>query len=73
YAMARRQGGLWLVRMEDLDTPRVVPGMADDILRTLECLGFDWDGDIMRQSRRADAYGAALQRLLAAGHAYPCG
>lgn len=73
YAMARRRGGLWLVRMEDLDTPRVVPGMADDILRTLECLGFDWDGDIMRQSCRADAYGAALQRLLAAGHAYPCG
>lgn len=73
YAMARRQGGLWLVRMEDLDTPRVVPGMADDILRTLECLGFAWDGDILWQSRRTEAYGAALQRLLAAGDAYPCG
>jgi glutamyl-Q tRNA(Asp) synthetase len=73
FAMARQRGGLWLVRMEDLDTPRVVPGMADDILRTLECLGFAWDGDILWQSRRTEAYGAALQRLLAAGHAYPCG
>ncbi|WP_298267407.1 tRNA glutamyl-Q(34) synthetase GluQRS [Geobacter sp.] len=73
YAMAKRAGGLWLLRMEDLDTPRVVPGMADDILRTLEVLGFSWDGEIVRQSRRSAAYEAALERLLAAGHVYPCG
>ncbi|WP_298439626.1 tRNA glutamyl-Q(34) synthetase GluQRS [Geobacter sp.] len=73
YAMTKRSGGLWLLRMEDLDTPRVVPGMADDILRTLEALGFSWDGEIVRQSRRSAAYEAALERLLAAGHVYPCG
>ncbi|MBT0893106.1 tRNA glutamyl-Q(34) synthetase GluQRS [Geobacter hydrogenophilus] len=73
YAMAKRAGGLWLLRMEDLDTPRVVPGMADDMFRTLETLGFAWDGEVMWQSRRADAYSAALERLLATGEAYPCG
>jgi len=73
YVMARRAGGLWLVRMEDLDRPRVVPGMADDILRTLETLGFAWDGPVLRQSSRDEAYEAALERLLAEGHAYPCG
>ena len=73
YVMAKRAGGLWLLRMEDLDTPRVVPGMADDMLRTLEALGFAWDGEVMWQSRRSYAYGAALERLLASGDAYPCG
>ncbi len=73
YAMAKRAGGLWLLRMEDLDTPRVVPGMADDMFRTLETLGFAWDGDVMWQSHRSEAYGAALERLLDSGDAYPCG
>lgn len=73
YAMAKRAGGLWLLRMEDLDTPRVVPGMADDMLRTLDTLGFAWDGEIMWQSRRSEAYDAALERLLTSGDAYPCG
>lgn len=73
YAMAKRPGGLWLLRMEDLDTPRVVPGMADDILRTLEALGFAWDGEVIRQSDRTDAYQSALGRLLASGDVYPCG
>ncbi|CAG0976472.1 glutamyl-Q tRNA(Asp) synthetase [Geobacteraceae bacterium] len=73
YVMAKRAGGLWLLRMEDLDTPRVVPGMADDMFRTLESLGFAWDGDVMWQSRRAEAYGSALERLLSARNAYPCG
>ncbi|MSM38421.1 MAG: tRNA glutamyl-Q(34) synthetase GluQRS [Geobacter sp.] len=73
YVMAKRAGGLWLVRMEDLDRPRVVPGMADDILRTLETLGFAWDGPVLRQSSRDEAYEAVLSRLLAEGHAYPCG
>ncbi|AJE04884.1 glutamyl-Q tRNA(Asp) ligase [Geobacter pickeringii] len=73
YAMARRAGGLWLLRMEDLDSPRVVPGMADDILRTLEALGFAWDGEIIRQSDRIEAYQSALEQLLASGDVYPCG
>lgn len=71
--MAKRAGGSWLVRMEDLDRPRVVAGMADDILRTLETLGFAWDGPVLRQSSRYEAYEAVLSRLLAEGHAYPCG
>jgi glutamyl-Q tRNA(Asp) synthetase len=73
YVMAKREGGLWLLRVEDLDTPRVVPGMADDILRTLEILGFRWDGEVIRQSRRTEVYQEALERLLREGTAYPCG
>lgn len=73
YAMARRGGGSWLLRMEDLDTPRVVPGCADDILRTLELLGFQWDGPVIFQSRRGEAYQGALERLRAYGAVYPCG
>lgn len=71
--MAKREGGLWLLRVEDLDTPRVVPGMTDDILRTLETLGFQWDGEILHQSRRTEAYREALEQLLRDGTAYPCG
>jgi glutamyl-Q tRNA(Asp) synthetase len=73
YLFARRAGGLWLMRMEDLDAPRVVPGMADDILRTLECLGFAWDGEVARQSLRSEAYETALAELVRNGMAYPCG
>ncbi|MDW7710469.1 MAG: tRNA glutamyl-Q(34) synthetase GluQRS [Deferrisomatales bacterium] len=73
YALARRAGGRWLLRIEDLDVPRVVPGAADDFLRTLEALGFQWDGEVVRQSRRAEAYREALERLQARGAVYPCG
>lgn len=72
-ADARARGGEWLVRIEDLDAPRESPGAADAILRTLEALGMWWDGAVMYQSRRADAYRAALARLTSAGLAYPCG
>ena len=73
YLFARRSGGRWLLRMDDLDAQRVVPGMADDILRTLEILGFSWDGEIVWQSRRDVAYAEALQRLEQLGVVYPCG
>lgn len=73
YLFARRANGLWLMRMEDLDTPRVVPGMADDILATLEALGFAWDGEVVRQSLRTGAYEAALAELERKGMVYPCG
>jgi glutamyl-Q tRNA(Asp) synthetase len=59
--------------MEDLDEPRVVPGMADDILRTLEVLGLLWDGEIVWQSRRSEAYESALEELKRKGVVYPCG
>lgn len=73
YLMAKRMGGQWLLRMEDLDTPRVLPGMADDILRTLEILSLHWDGDIVWQSRRSEAYEMALKKLVEEAHAYCCG
>jgi glutamyl-Q tRNA(Asp) synthetase len=73
YALAKKTGGLWLVRIEDLDSPRVVPGMADDMLRTLEILGFRWDGEVIYQSRRGEAYRAALDVLTEKGLVYPCG
>ena len=70
---ARSQGGEWLVRMEDLDRPRERPGAADRILATLEAFGFEWDGGVICQSRRDEAYREGLERLLAGDLAYPCG
>ena len=72
YADARAQGGRWLVRMEDLDPPREMPGAAAHILRTLEAFGFEWDGEVAYQSRRHHLYRAALQSLQQSGLAYPC-
>ncbi len=63
YLSARAQGGDWLVRIEDLDPPREVPGAADGILRTLDCHGLHWDGEVWYQSRRNEAYAAALEAL----------
>jgi glutamyl-Q tRNA(Asp) synthetase len=70
YLDARSQGGRWLVRMEDLDTPRVVPGSAAEILRTLERFGFEWDGPVLYQSTRLDAYREALDQLRQNGFVY---
>ena len=72
YLDARSNGGEWLVRMEDVDTPRNVPGAADDILKTLDAFGFEWDGAVLWQSRRLAAYDEALEKLEAAGLAYGC-
>ncbi len=58
--------------MEDLDTPRVVPGSADDILRTLERYGLAWDGDVIFQSGRLAHYEAALEDLLGKRMIYAC-
>lgn len=69
---ARAAGGRWLVRMEDLDRPRCVPGAADTILRQLDAYGLVWDGTVLVQSQRDEAYAAALDHLKAAGQAYPC-
>jgi len=73
HADARARGGDWLVRIEDLDRPRESPGAAAAILRALEALGMSWDGPVLYQSRRSEAYRAALDRLTAAGLTYPCG
>jgi glutamyl-Q tRNA(Asp) synthetase len=72
YLDAKAHGGEWLVRIEDLDTPRTVPGAADDILRTLERFGLEWDGPVLYQSTRIDAYEAALDQLRRRDLAFPC-
>jgi len=72
YADARSRGGRWLLRIEDLDPPREHPGAADGFLRTLERYGFKWDGAVMRQSTRDQAYRDALERLRAASLVFPC-
>ena len=69
---ARSGGGRWLVRMEDVDTPRCVPGAAADILHTLERFGLTWDGEVIYQSARIDAYREALEKLRGIGAAYAC-
>lgn len=73
YLDARSQGGEWLVRIEDVDTPRCQPGMGDAILRSLDAFGFAWDGEVLWQSRRGEAYAAALEELKRRGLAYACG
>jgi glutamyl-Q tRNA(Asp) synthetase len=69
---ARAHGGRWLVRIEDVDGPRCVPGADEAILGQLARCGLVPDEPPWWQSRRGDAYAAALERLRAAGHAYPC-
>ncbi|MFC3715909.1 tRNA glutamyl-Q(34) synthetase GluQRS [Luteimonas soli] len=72
WLMARKAGGEWLVRIEDLDPPREVAGAADEQLRTLERFGLVADGQVLRQSERDAHYRAALERLLASGDAFEC-
>ena len=69
---ARAHGGRWLVRIEDVDLPRCVPGADAEILRQLAALGLQPDAPPLWQSRRGAHYQAALGRLRAAGLAYPC-
>lgn len=80
WASARRQGGRFVYRVEDLDGPRAVPGSSERQMDDLRWLGLDWDEgpDIggprgpYRQAERGDVYEAALARLAAAGHLFPC-
>jgi len=69
---ARAAGGEWLVRIEDVDTPRSCDRVADAILATLEAYGFEWDGPIVRQSARTGLYEAALDRLAADRRIFAC-
>ncbi len=73
WADARAARGDWLVRMEDLDPPREVPGAAAGILDTLAALGLEWDGPVVHQSERTAAYRAALEALQQQGVLFPCG
>jgi len=71
YLDARAHGGTWLVRIEDIDEGRAVPGAAETILEQLAWLGMTSDRPVVWQSRRKALYAAAYERL--AGHGYPCG
>ncbi|WP_223523885.1 tRNA glutamyl-Q(34) synthetase GluQRS [Pseudomonas sp. BF-RE-24] len=72
YLDARAVGGRWLLRMEDLDPPREEPGAQAAILKALESYGFEWDGEMVRQSERHDAYDQVINRLFSQGLAYAC-
>jgi glutamyl-Q tRNA(Asp) synthetase len=69
---ARAAGGTWLIRIEDLDPPREVPGAAQHMIETLARFGMESDEPVEFQSRRSDHYEAAFARLRAAGLVYPC-
>jgi glutamyl-Q tRNA(Asp) synthetase len=72
YLQARSQGGRWLVRIEDLDPLREQPNAAGGILRTLKIYGFDWDDEVIYQSRRTALYRQALTHLTRTRYAYYC-
>ncbi len=72
YLDAKFHQGKWLVRIEDLDLPRIVPGATSDILFALEKLGMEWDEKVLFQSQRSDVYQAALERLIQKEMIYPC-
>jgi glutamyl-Q tRNA(Asp) synthetase len=72
YCAARSRQGRWLLRIEDVDTPRVVAGASEQILRDLEAFGFDWDGEVVYQSSRFDEYRLALEKLLRQGDGFAC-
>jgi glutamyl-Q tRNA(Asp) synthetase len=70
---ARAHRGTWLLRIEDIDGPRTVPGAADEILDTLGKFGMHSEEQPVWQSHREDAYQRALEQLLAGGFVFPCG
>lgn len=72
YLQARSHNGKWLVRMEDLDPPREMPGADTLILNSLEAHGMHWDGDVMYQSERHEAYESALEQLQQTGSIFYC-
>lgn len=72
YLDARHHRGQWLLRIEDVDRPRVVPGAEDAIFRTLEAFGLEWDGTVAYQRDREQAYSAALSRLKDGARVFAC-
>ena len=72
YLLARRRNWRVLMRVEDLDGPRVKPGAEARMLDELRWLGLEWETPIVRQSDRGEVYLEALRRLIAMGAAYPC-
>jgi glutamyl-tRNA synthetase len=72
WLVARLEGGEWLLRIDDLDTPRNRPGAEAAILADLQWLGLDWDGPLLRQSERRGLYASVLSSLRRQGALYPC-
>ena len=72
FCDARAAGGEWLLRIEDVDTPRSRTGAEAQILSTLERYGFEWDGSIVRQSERIALYEEAMAQLRKRGLVYAC-
>jgi len=72
WLCARHAGGQWLLRVEDIDPPREMPGSAESILAALPAFGLDADAPALFQSTRIAAYDAAFEQLRAAGHVFPC-
>lgn len=72
WLYARAAGGRWIVRVEDIDTPRVVAGAEEEILGALRRYGLEWDGEIVRQSGRTSLYEAAVRDLQRKGLTYDC-
>ncbi len=72
WLMARRAGGEWLVRIEDIDTPRCVVGMDQQQLHTLAAFGMTSDHPVVWQSQRGSLYQRAVDRLLASDAVFPC-
>jgi len=72
WLVARRQGGAWLLRIDDLDTPRVRSGAVLSALEDLRWLGLDWNGPVLLQSRRRGLYNAVLSHLRRCGLVYAC-
>lgn len=69
---ARHEGGRWLLRIEDLDPPRESARAPARIIEQLKAFGLAWDGEVLYQSQRLDAYAAALEQLAGSGSVYPC-
>ena len=72
YLQAKSQYGIWQVRIDDIDPPREIPGSAQDILDTLDAYGFQWDDDVVYQSKQYSAYEAVLSTLNAQQLCYAC-
>lgn len=72
YLDARAQGGRWLLRIDDIDPPREQAGASDSILKTLDQLGLHWDGAVVFQSERHEAYDTALALLDEHNLTFPC-
>lgn len=72
YLQAKTHDGEWLIRIDDIDPPRELEGASENILRTLEDFGFEWDQEVIYQSKRLKRYQESIERLIKLNLAYPC-